>query len=274
MQAKLESLEAIEQELAELSAQIESAKHRLVVLIEAFDRADGWSRQGFVSCAAFFSYRVGLGKVADREHVRVARALPELPVIAESMAAGELSFSKVRALTRVGGFKLVREAAGVCAFTAPDGHAIESRPPALSANDGPPTLRLRAAAPGRALDAWTMPLWQGDKMDLSWAWGLVKAGWEPALPAQGRDDRHHGTQQAASAQRAAARTARLGPAPPRPCSASALLRLSPAPSATLRASGPSSEEEAGDYAAGEEEATEDAASLDERPVLTPSSAVT
>ena len=98
MQAKLESLEAIERELAELSAQNESAKHRLLVLIEAFARADGWSRQGFVSCAAFLSYRVGLGKVAAREHVRVARALPE---IAESLAAGALSFSKVRALTRV-----------------------------------------------------------------------------------------------------------------------------------------------------------------------------
>ena len=70
-------------------------------MIEAFDRAEGWSRQGFVSCAAFLSYRVELGKVAAREHVRVARALPELPVIAESLAAGELSFSKVRALTRV-----------------------------------------------------------------------------------------------------------------------------------------------------------------------------
>jgi hypothetical protein len=38
---------------------------------------------------------------AAREHVRVARALPGLPLINAAFAAGELSYSKVRALTRV-----------------------------------------------------------------------------------------------------------------------------------------------------------------------------
>jgi hypothetical protein len=92
---------AVERELAELSAHIESAKYRLLTLIRRFDEAEGWAARGFVSCAAFLGYRVGLGKVAAREHVRVARALPELPQISESMRCGELSFSKVRALTRV-----------------------------------------------------------------------------------------------------------------------------------------------------------------------------
>ena len=36
-----------------------------------------------------------------REHVRVARALRDLPVIRAEFAAGRLSYAKVRALTRI-----------------------------------------------------------------------------------------------------------------------------------------------------------------------------
>jgi hypothetical protein len=36
-----------------------------------------------------------------REHVRVARTLPEVPMIHAAFAHGELSYAKVRALTRV-----------------------------------------------------------------------------------------------------------------------------------------------------------------------------
>ena len=38
---------------------------------------------------------------AARERVRVARALGSLPLLAEALARGELSYAKVRALTRV-----------------------------------------------------------------------------------------------------------------------------------------------------------------------------
>jgi 5-methylcytosine-specific restriction endonuclease McrA len=44
---------------------------------------------------------VGLAPGAAREHVRVARALGTLPALAEALARGELSYAKVRALTRV-----------------------------------------------------------------------------------------------------------------------------------------------------------------------------
>ena len=36
-----------------------------------------------------------------RQYVRVARALPELPRLSEAFSRGEVSYSKVRALTRV-----------------------------------------------------------------------------------------------------------------------------------------------------------------------------
>jgi len=44
---------------------------------------------------------VGLDLGAARERVRVARALGTLPLLAQALARGELSYAKVRALTRV-----------------------------------------------------------------------------------------------------------------------------------------------------------------------------
>src|SRR2546428_10934347 len=60
----------------------------------------GWNT-GFPSCAAWLSWRVGLDPGAARERVRVARALGTLPLLAQALARGELSYAKVRALTRV-----------------------------------------------------------------------------------------------------------------------------------------------------------------------------
>ncbi|MGH7311226.1 MAG: DUF222 domain-containing protein, partial [Candidatus Rokuibacteriota bacterium] len=56
---------------------------------------------GFRSCADWLSWRVGLDLGAARERVRTARALGTLPLLAQALARGELSYAKVRALTRV-----------------------------------------------------------------------------------------------------------------------------------------------------------------------------
>ena len=87
-------------EIAELSAHLEAATARLLDLIREFDARGGWNT-GFRSCAHWLSWRVGLAPGAAREWVRVARALGTLPRLAEALARGELSYAKVRALTRV-----------------------------------------------------------------------------------------------------------------------------------------------------------------------------
>src|SRR3989442_2017043 len=87
-------------EIAELSAHVEAATARLLDLIRDFDARAGWNT-GFPSCAAWLSWRVGLDPGAAREKVRVARALGTLPLLAQALARGELSYAKVRALTRV-----------------------------------------------------------------------------------------------------------------------------------------------------------------------------
>src|SRR3970040_880563 len=84
----------------ELSAHIEVATAHLLHLIREFDARGGWN-SGFRSCAAWLSWRVGLDLGAARERVRVARALGTLPGLAQALARGELSYAKVRALTRV-----------------------------------------------------------------------------------------------------------------------------------------------------------------------------
>ena len=93
-------LDQLGDEIAELSAHLDAATARLLVLIREFDARGGWNT-GFRSCAAWLSWRVGLDLGAARERVRVARALETLPLFAQALGRGELSYAKVRALTRV-----------------------------------------------------------------------------------------------------------------------------------------------------------------------------
>src|SRR6266849_2105308 len=94
------SVDRLGDEIAELSAHLDAATAHLLDLIREFDTREGWNT-GFRSCAAWLNWRVGLDLGAARERVRVARALGTLPRLAQALARGELSYAKVRALTRV-----------------------------------------------------------------------------------------------------------------------------------------------------------------------------
>ena len=88
-------------EIATLAAHIHAATYQLLTLIAEFDRLRGWEPEGHRSCAHWLAYRTGIDLGAAREKVRTARALKQLPQISTSMEQGELSFTQVRALTRV-----------------------------------------------------------------------------------------------------------------------------------------------------------------------------
>jgi hypothetical protein len=94
-------LDELGDEIATLAAHIHAATHRLLTLIARFDRLGGWEAAGHRGCAEWLAWRTGMDKRTAREHVRVARALEALPETSRSMSRGRLSFSKVRALTRV-----------------------------------------------------------------------------------------------------------------------------------------------------------------------------
>src|SRR5579863_5858586 len=93
-------LEELGERIAELAAQISAATYELLAMLRDFDERGGWDG-GFRSCAHWLVWRVGLDLGAAREKVRVARALAALPLVSAAMRRGEISYSKVRALTRV-----------------------------------------------------------------------------------------------------------------------------------------------------------------------------
>src|SRR5580704_16926061 len=97
------TLAELEAQITELAGQLNAANYRWLALIAEFDRRHGWSDGKLQSCAHWLNFKCGLNLGAAREKVRVAHALAGLPKIAASMSRGELSYSKVRALTRVAG---------------------------------------------------------------------------------------------------------------------------------------------------------------------------
>ncbi len=92
---------ALECEITDLCAQINAASYRLLQLIAELDDLAPWGAWGLASCAHWLNWRCGIGLNAAREKVRVAHALKSLPAISAAFASGTLSFSKVRALTRI-----------------------------------------------------------------------------------------------------------------------------------------------------------------------------
>ena len=94
-------LNALGERIAKLSAHIQAATYLLLCMIRKFDDRKGWVEEGAKSCAEWLSWRTGLDLATAREKVRVATALPQLPAISEAFSRAELSYSKVRALTRI-----------------------------------------------------------------------------------------------------------------------------------------------------------------------------
>jgi hypothetical protein len=94
-------LEELECELATLAAHLYAGTCRWLELLGELDRRGGWAAEGSGSCAAWVAWRCGLTARAAREHVRVARRLLELPATRAAFARGEVSYAKVRALSRV-----------------------------------------------------------------------------------------------------------------------------------------------------------------------------
>ncbi len=96
-----DAIEALGDEIATLAAHIHAATYRMLVLIADFDGRRGWERDGHRSCAHWLAFRTGIDLGAAREKVRTARVLVDLPATGACMERGELSFSQVRALTRI-----------------------------------------------------------------------------------------------------------------------------------------------------------------------------
>ena len=96
-----DGLLALGERIARTAALIDAAMQELLADLRAFDAAEGWAAQGALSCAHWLSWRTGMDLGAARERVRVARALGALPAMDAALARGEVSYSQVRAMSRV-----------------------------------------------------------------------------------------------------------------------------------------------------------------------------
>jgi hypothetical protein len=94
-------LARLENKITELAAHINAATFQLLKLICEYDEQTGWGNHGVASCAHWLQWQCGTNIGTAREKVRVARALPALPKISKSFSQGRISYSKVRAMTRV-----------------------------------------------------------------------------------------------------------------------------------------------------------------------------
>src|SRR6476660_6725736 len=94
-------LERVEAQICELAGHLAAATCRFLVLLADFGARRGWASWEMGSCAQWLSWKCQMSSGTAREHVRVARALGDLPVIRARFGAGRLSYAKVRALTRI-----------------------------------------------------------------------------------------------------------------------------------------------------------------------------
>lgn len=100
-EANLTPIEDLDRNILTLCTRINAATYELLVLIRQFDERAGFVQWGLENCAEWLAWRCDLSMTTAREKVRVAHALKSLPGISSAFASGELSYSKVRSLTRI-----------------------------------------------------------------------------------------------------------------------------------------------------------------------------
>jgi hypothetical protein len=78
-----------------------TAQRRLVRLVVELDASREWAADGSPTCAHWVADAIDVEVCTAREWLRVGRAVAVLPTIDGAFESGRLSYSKVRALTRV-----------------------------------------------------------------------------------------------------------------------------------------------------------------------------
>jgi hypothetical protein len=83
------------------AARVARGEAELLDLIGELDAREAWAVHGITSCADWLCWQLGWCDTTARERVRVARALRELPLIRAELGLRRLSYSQVRAVTRI-----------------------------------------------------------------------------------------------------------------------------------------------------------------------------
>ena len=97
-----EEKEQLGNEITLMAGQMSVIQHRFLKKLAHFNLNLAWQCDGTVkSCAHWLNWKCGLAKGAAREKIRVAMCLEDLPKIDAAFGKGEISYSKVRAMTRI-----------------------------------------------------------------------------------------------------------------------------------------------------------------------------
>jgi len=123
--ADLAPIEELDRNILTLCARINAATYELLILIREFDERAGWLKWGLKNCAEWLAWRCDFSMTTALEKVRVAHAMKTHPVISRAFASGELSYSKVRAITRVANRDNERELVEKALDKARDNEGIE-----------------------------------------------------------------------------------------------------------------------------------------------------
>ncbi len=96
--------QALGQRMQGLAARQAELTHDFLTALGEFDTREAVAHfQDIKTTAHYIAWACSMSPGTAREHVRVARALRDLPRVAGLMAQGRLSYSKVRELTRITG---------------------------------------------------------------------------------------------------------------------------------------------------------------------------
>ena len=84
-----------------LAASWARSQYELVVAAAEFADGGVWALDGSPTAAHWLAAVADVETCTTREWIRIGRLLPTLPAIAQAFATGEISYSKVRVLTRI-----------------------------------------------------------------------------------------------------------------------------------------------------------------------------
>jgi hypothetical protein len=95
------SVEELGPWIVDFAGRLAASTARWLVLLAEFDAREGYLTFGLASTAQWLSHACGIAHRTAAEHVRVGRSLRQYPRLAQEMGAGRLSFSQVRAISRI-----------------------------------------------------------------------------------------------------------------------------------------------------------------------------
>jgi HNH endonuclease len=95
------SLDELGVRIVDMAGRLAAATSRWLLLVAEFDAREGYLSFGLASSAQWLTHACGISHRTAVEHVRVGKSLVQYPRLADEMGAGRLSYSQVRAISRI-----------------------------------------------------------------------------------------------------------------------------------------------------------------------------